>query len=306
MKEIKKGVSNNRIGEEKNNYQGCLMRIIQYDNSNNIIVEFQDKCKYKKKSSYNNFIKGEIKNPYCRVGETNITKEGYLIEIIDCDVSNANNITIEFKDDYKFHKKTKYSHFLSGEIKNPFHKSVLGIGYIGDTEVDSASLNCWRAILHRCYSDKSLEKHPTYKDCIVCDEWLCYANFKCWYDKNYYQIGNERMHIDKDILVKGNKIYSPETCIFVPQSINSLFIKANKIRNGTIGVSKRKYGYSAPTEIINGYNKKFGNFNTETEAFISYKKAKENYIKKVADKYRDKIPLKLYDAMYNYQVEITD
>ena len=63
MKEIKKGASNNRIGEEKNNYQGCLMRIIQYDNSNSIIVEFQDKCKYKKKSSYNNFIKGEIKNP---------------------------------------------------------------------------------------------------------------------------------------------------------------------------------------------------------------------------------------------------
>jgi len=93
MKEIKKGASNNRIGEEKNNYQGCLMRIIQYDNSNSIIVEFQDKCKYKKKSSYNNFIKGEIKNPYYRVGETNITKEGYLIEIIDCDVSNANNIT---------------------------------------------------------------------------------------------------------------------------------------------------------------------------------------------------------------------
>lgn len=86
-----------------------------------------------------------------------------------------------------------------------------------------------------------MTKMATYKDCSVCDEWLCYANFEKWYDDNYYEVNNEEMNLDKDILVKENKIYSPNTCIFVPQRINALFIKG-KGRRGQfpMGVSYDK------------------------------------------------------------------
>lgn len=148
-----------------------------------------------------------------------------------------------------------------------------------------------------------------YVNCSVCDEWLCYLNYKIWFDENYYTVGDITMNLDKDILIKGNKIYSPNTCVFVPQNINKLFTKSNRTRGELpIGVYK-----------VNGYDDKYsshfnscsklvnlGTFNTIEEAFGTYKIAKENEIKRIADEYKGKIPQKLYDAMYNYQVEITD
>ena len=120
------------------------------------------------------------------------------------------------------------------------------------------------------------------------------------------------MEIDKDILCKGNKIYSPQTCIIVPQRINKLFTKSNKLRGDLpIGVyynkQNKKYR-SQISKIENGKKQRvyLGLYNTPQEAFESYKKAKENYIKQVADEYKLYIPKELYDAMYDYRVEITD
>ena len=120
------------------------------------------------------------------------------------------------------------------------------------------------------------------------------------------------MALDKDILVKGNKIYSPETCVFVPQNINTLFTKRNKVRGEyPIGVSfyKNTNKYLAQCNIlINGKSqyKKLGYYNNIEDAFNAYKESKEANIKQVADYYKDNIPNKLYEAMYNYEVEITD
>lgn len=74
----------------------------------------------------------------------------------------------------------------------------------------------WRNMLMRCYSDSYLKKQPTYKGCVVCDEWLTFSNFKDWMEKQDWE-GNQ---LDKDLLFEGNKIYSPETCIFVESKIN--------------------------------------------------------------------------------------
>ena len=93
---------------------------------------------------------------------------------------------------------------------------------------DKKSYQCWSNMLKRCYNKNVHNKQPTYKDCSVCNEWLCYANFEKWYDENYYEIEGERTELDKDILFKGNKVYSPITCIFVPQRINTLFTKSNR------------------------------------------------------------------------------
>ena len=95
----------------------------------------------------------------------------------------------------------------------------------------------WVSMLRRCYSEKSLSRHRTYRGCTVCDEWLLLSNFKKWYDINY----RDGMEMDKDILVKGNKIYSPEACRFVPQYINNLLTNSAAARGDLpLGVSAVK------------------------------------------------------------------
>jgi hypothetical protein len=110
--------------------------------------------------------------------------------------------------------------------------------------------------------------------------------------------------------LKNSKIYSPETCIFVPQEINNLFVKSNSIRGKCpIGVTydekynKYRCGYQRGKRNNSIY---LGSFDTKKEAFNAYKITKENYIKEIADKYKNKIPNKLYKAMYDWNVEIDD
>jgi hypothetical protein len=153
---------------------------------------------------------------------------------------------------------------------------------------------------------------PTYKGCTVDESWHNFQNFAAWYDKNFYEIDGERMELEKDILIKGNKVYSPETCVFAPHSINSLFVKGNSIRGEfPIGVYRHTQTnkYIAQCKIsLNGVKKtiNLGIYETPERAFIAYKSYKENLIKQKAENYKDKIPSKLYEAMINYKVEITD
>lgn len=183
---------------------------------------------------------------------------------------------------------------------------------VGIDDVDAFMSNekshiLWCHVLDRCYNPKSLRKARAYQDVTVCDEWLRFSNFLSWFESNkkWYYSG---WHIDKDILVKGNKEYSPDKCCFVPQEINSLFVKMEKRRGEyPLGVSyirsKKKF---VATVAICGKNKTIGHFNTPEEAFNAYKEAKEARIKELADKWKDQLDPRVYEAMYNYKVEITD
>jgi hypothetical protein len=168
----------------------------------------------------------------------------------------------------------------------------------------------WKHMLQRCYSPKYQAKRPTYVGCTVCGEWIYFQTFASWYFANYYEIpllGTPQ--IDKDILSKGNKIYSPETCVLVPSVINSLFIKSNAIRGKyPIGVSynKKAKKYEVTISYGDGIRHHLGYFDTVEEAFEAYKAAKEAFIKKTAETYKSMIPSNLYEAMMNYEVEITD
>ena len=153
-------------------------------------------------------------------------------------------------------------------------------------------------MLKRCYNSYCLNKQPTYTDCYVCELWHCYQNFAKWYEKEIYECKDEKMCLDKDILIKGNKIYSPETCVFVPNRINVLFTKSNKIRGEyPIGVNYCKRGNKLQVNCNiyeNGKKKQkhLGYFplNKPFQAFTCYKEFKENYIKQVADEYKNLIP----------------
>jgi hypothetical protein len=168
----------------------------------------------------------------------------------------------------------------------------------------------WNHMLERCYSPKFQAKWPTYAGCSVQEEWIYFQTFASWYFANYYEILSlGRSELDKDILIKGNKIYSPETCVFVPGSINSLFTKSNAKRGKyPIGVDydKRRNKYRARIRYGDGRKHHLGYFDTAEEAFEAYKIAKEIHIKDVAETYKSMIPSKLYDAMMNYEVNIDD
>lgn len=229
--------------------------------------------------------------------------DGSIVKIVR--YKNCKDITIKFN--YGFEVDTRMTCLKKDNIKHPLQKTVYNIGYIGvgkyNTSDNLVLYDKWSGILRRCYD----KKHPTYKDATVCEEWKCFQVFAEWYEENYKPETMEGWHLDKDILVKGNKTYSPETCCFVPQEINSLFIKRDNGRGEhCIGVTfnKRDKTYSTHIPIKNYKGKR--NFKSELEAFNLYKLLKEQHIKEKADKWKDKIDLKVYQALINYKVEITD
>lgn len=250
-----------------------------------------------------------------RLGETRINNQGEVMFIVE--YVNSQDVTVQFKRTGEV-VKCAYGTFVKGEVKSHFTASVFGIGVTGlePTRDENGkmidSYKCWKRMLQRCYSAKYQEKQPTYIGCCVSDDWLYYPNFKKWYDTNYYEINNKTSQLDKDVLIKGNKVYSSETCIFVPNFINTLFTKRQKSRGELpIGVSYNKTNkkYQAQLSIFKDgkkTNKYLGCFDTPNEAFEVYRQAKEDYIKEVADEYKDRIPVKLYEAMYDYEVDIDD
>lgn len=317
-----------RIGEEKVNKQNCKMTIVKYYNSNKVIVEFDDNIHTKVKTNYYCFNHGEVRNPNLRdyrllemkskiVGEENYNNQNCLMKVID--YNGTKNVTVEFQDEYKAIKICSLKEFKEGHIMNPYFKSLYGIGFYGGEipkHADKLHYKCWntwKGMLERCYDTK--KQRRTYIECSVCEEWHNFQNFKKWFYDNYIELKdkNEKVCLDKDILVKGNKVYSPETCCFVPNEINVLFTKTNKNRGlYPIGVyykkKLRKYVSQCSEKI--GKEKKIqiylGAFDTPEEAFQAYKKHKEQYIKKVADKYKGQIKDNVYEALCKWEVEIND
>lgn len=207
----------------------------------------------------------------------------------------------------------RYDHFKRGNIACPYEKKSFNIGYLGEGRYNASingrftkHYNLWNAMLQRCYDPKYQQKYPTYRGCSVHDSWHNFQTFSAWLDKNYYEIEGEQMNLDKDILCKGNKIYSPDTCVFVPHKINLLFVKRDSKRGDLpIGVTEYKYGYRVYVGC-NGKQLKLGTFNTPHEAFLMYKLNKELVIQGIANEYKNKIPTKLYEALMNYKVEEGD
>ena len=248
-----------------------------------------------------------------RIGEIFETSEGYEIKIIE--YNNNKDVTIQFQDKYKTILKHKtYQNCKNGNIKNPYHPNEYG-GYIGVGKYKSSingkmtdEYSEWKHMLKRGIDEDYKNEHPTYKEVFIAEYFYNFQNYCKWREFNYYKIEGEQMCLDKDILYKGNKIYSPNTCIFVPQRINNLFVKKDACRGECpIGVSycKKSNKYRVYCKTLNCH-KYLGLYNTKQEAFKVYKEFKEAYINEVADEYKGRIPDRLYEAMYNWKVDIDD
>ena len=220
--------------------------------------------------------------------------------------NRSDDIVVKFPDS-NYTTNSTWANFKKGHVRNPFDLTVCGVGFIGNGAYktkDKGRINkrydVWTGMLRRCYSNE----YSAYKNAYVCDEWHNYQNFAKWFDENFYQVEGSRMELDKDILIKGNKTYSPQTSIFAPQRINSLFAKCSTPRKDIpIGVEwcKKDKKYR-----VNYSNEHAGYYDSAIEAFYHYKESKEKQIKEIAEEYKNKIPRALYNAMIAYQVEITD
>lgn len=184
-------------------------------------------------------------------------------------------------------------------------KPILNIGIYDVPYKISANSKCyeiWVDMLKRCYSSRSLTKNPTYQRCTVCDEWKYFSNFKDWFDKQEYKEG---YNLDKDILVQGNKVYSPDTCCFVPQYINKLVLSRVIVKGQyKMGVCKIRDKFVAQCRMRNK-NRNLGSYLTEEQAYIAYKRGKEAYIKEVADEAYSKgeIRKEVRNALYRWEIK---
>ena len=252
-----------------------------------------------------------------RIGEEMVNNIGR--KMIIKEYRGCMDIDVYFPEYNWTFKHAQYTSFKNKSIKCLYEPRYFGKGYLGEGKYkvwENGKITdghiIWRNMLKRCYDPKYQEKHPTYKGCRVEDYLLNFQHMGKWIEENYYEVSGEQMCLDKDILCKGNKVYSRETCIFVPQRINLLFTKRDNDRgNCPIGVDQLPSGnYEVKCNNINGKRIYLGLYSTKEEAFQVYKKYKEKVIKETIDSYKGKIPEPFYsrlrEAMYNYEVEIDD
>ncbi len=171
-------------------------------------------------------------------------------------------------------KKNKLVH---GVGVNDYEEAIL----VNGKNIDSYS--CWSKMLERCYSAKLHFRYPTYIECSVYEEWKYFSNFKQWYDANY----RDGFHLDKDILVEGNKVYSPDTCVFVPKYLNLLLNDHGRARGDLpLGItackpnkSNRKISTTYRAMCHDGYGKRLSKtFKTVEEAQNWYSATKKRVV----------------------------
>ena len=201
-----------------------------------------------------------------------------------------------------------------GNVKDPYLQSVCGVGILGAKYPPSVNgrttkeYTLWCSMLKRCYSNAYKKRQPTYEGCEVSNNFKSYEYFYEWCNK---QVGfnNKDWQLDKDLLTKGNKVYSEDSCVFIPKEINLLLVKREALR-GThpIGVRwhKRDKAFVAQVNKNKGGSECLGSFKTEIEAFNAYKTAKETFIKEQAEKWKSQIDPRAYEALMNYEVNIDD
>lgn len=275
-----------------------------------VTIKFDNTQTVRNVSKYR-ILNGRIKDYkssfYHQVGESYTNKYGRY-EIIK--ILPHKKALVKFENTGTIVEST-ICNIKNGRVKDFNSPEIFGIGYIGcfrnnERISKDRAYVVWRNMLMRCYDEKTHIKRPTYIGCTVCNEWHNYSNFKQWFDENY----QEGYCLDKDILFKGNKVYSPKTCCFVPNEINSILTKRQNYRgNLPIGVRYSDSRLRYKVQFTKSSDKTYiGYFSAPEEAFDAYKRAKEEYIKEVAEKYYKEgaISEKVYNALMNYKVEITD
>ena len=234
--------------------------------------------------------------------ENTIFKTNMCGDCIVVEYRGAKDVTVRFEDTGFETTVAMYS-LQKGEVKDRLKPSFYGVGVVGEAFVKNDQMyNTWMCMLNRCYGATHTKKNSPYKDCSVSENFKYYPYFKEWCNKQI-GFGNKGWALDKDILVKGNRVYSEDTCCLVPAEINSLLTRYTKESDTCKGVYYNKKLGKFSAHLLGKY---IGLFTTELEAFQVYKQAKEAYIKEVANKWKDRIDNRVYEALMNWGVSIDD
>ena len=166
---------------------------------------------------------------------------------------------------------------------------IYGVG-INDKKGFSSSkeYRLWADMLRRCYTENPIKRQACYQVCTVSENFKSFSYFYDWC-QNQIGFGAHGLELDKDTLLKGNKTYSEDLCVFIPKEINSMMTKTDAARGeNPIGVCfKKRVGMYHAQHTKNNRSEHIGYFNNPNDAFLAYKSARESYIKEVANKYKD-------------------
>ena len=203
----------------------------------------------------------------------------------------------------------------SGIIKDRLLPTIYGVGFYGDGSFTNTldktttakALETWHTMFKRCYSEFVHTNHQPYTDCFVSEYWCNFQNFAKFYVEDPYRLAG--WELDKDLLVKSNKEYGPNTCVFLPRDING-YLKTNAKRRGKypIGVRLHSSGnlFEALCRDNSGQQINLGKFSSGEAAFEAYKTFKQNVLKEKANFWKNKIHPLAYNALMEYEVHIED
>ena len=221
--------------------------------------------------------------------------------------NNHKSVLIEYLDEFAHRREVEARFLRRGSFRNPYFRGVCGVGYLGvgrfksqNSKGNTREYQAWSDMLKRCYSPAMHDKYPTYRGCSVADEWCDFQNFANWLSK--HPSAYEDYQVDKDILFRGNKIYSPSNCCLVPHEINTMISTSGRTKEGfSQGVIARGSSFRACFSG-KGVGRWCGTYPSYGEALSAYKKAKEAYVKEIANKWRGRIDERVYDALMNWTV----
>lgn len=282
-------------------YDGLIESVRRVDNFPKPESQIKEQVVYDLKNESRELI---------RVGDCFQSNEGYVVKVLE--YVNKTNVCVEFQDSNKARCWFRTTNLRSGKFKNPYHKSVFGVGYLGEglhrCSKDSkltVTYVIWNSMLRRCYSEVYLKGKPSYIGCTVCEDWHNFQVFAGWFEKVFYYTAG--WELDKDILYTGNKVYSPKTCCFVPKEVNSIFTKvsANKEKK-PIGVKNTKSGKFYCVCNWRNKRKSLGVFDTREGAEASYIKEKVRLMLNISAIYENTLDprviekLKCFDPVAHY------
>ena len=240
-----------------------------------------------------------------KVGDVMRTTKGGDCLVIK--IEGKGRITVVFKENINHEILTNYRTLKAGHILNPYFATYFGVGYLGvgkyrmcKNRQPTPSYSAWRFLMMRLFCEKRLLLNPTYRVCTICKTWLNFQVFSEWfYSHKSYGMGYE---LDKDLLVQGNKHYSPETCLMIPQEINKA-LKTVQVNSVVAGVRKRTNTKGYQVRVTeHGKRRHVGEFYTVEEASAAYVEAKERYIKNLALSWANRIEWKAFKALMEWKV----
>lgn len=241
-------------------------------------------------------------SPSVKVGDSFRNFRGNLFIVKE--YINSSKVLVEFQEPIKHCVYSSSGNILKGNLKNKYAPTVCNVGIIGDCSVSTKSkvYTSWVGVLKRVYGENP--RHA-YRECTVDPAWFQLETFNTWFLKQRVQ---DAWELDKDLLVKGNKVYSEENCLFLPQAVNTFLTdRANHRGKWPVGVTYHarlnKWEAACTFDSKRNY---LGVFTDPTQAFLVYKEYKEGCAKVLAKRWEGIIDDRAITALLNFKVDIKD